>query len=146
MHPPCPVVPLRLQTVPVLPIVRLPPASDSRPHDPTPGAYHAGFNHGYNCAESVNFGTRRWVPLGAAAGVCRCNPDSVTIDMRLFRWGGKRLVLSMVWLVGAWELGILLHDSMARHGVTRQANRTASCPIRNSVSGPPCLFRCGPGR
>ncbi|GIL53254.1 hypothetical protein Vafri_8903 [Volvox africanus] len=50
-----------------------------------PGAYHAGYNCGYNCAESVNFGTRRWVPLGATAAVCKCNPDSVTIDMRLFR-------------------------------------------------------------
>lgn len=50
-----------------------------------PGAYHAGFNHGYNCAESVNFATRRWIPIGAKAAVCKCNPDSVTIDMRMFR-------------------------------------------------------------
>ncbi|GAX80508.1 hypothetical protein CEUSTIGMA_g7946.t1 [Chlamydomonas eustigma] len=50
-----------------------------------PGAYHAGFNAGFNCAESVNFGTRRWIPIGARAGVCKCSPDSVKIDMRLFR-------------------------------------------------------------
>eukprot|EP00197_Chlamydomonas_leiostraca_P012290 CAMPEP_0202869650 /NCGR_PEP_ID=MMETSP1391-20130828/12572_1 /ASSEMBLY_ACC=CAM_ASM_000867 /TAXON_ID=1034604 /ORGANISM="Chlamydomonas leiostraca, Strain SAG 11-49" /LENGTH=376 /DNA_ID=CAMNT_0049549991 /DNA_START=57 /DNA_END=1184 /DNA_ORIENTATION=- len=50
-----------------------------------PGAYHAGFNTGYNCAESLNFATKRWIPIGARAGVCRCNPDSVKIDMRLFR-------------------------------------------------------------
>lgn len=50
-----------------------------------PGAYHAGFNHGYNCAESVNFATKKWIPLGAVASYCDCNPDSVKIDMRLFR-------------------------------------------------------------
>ncbi|EFJ44031.1 Jumonji domain-containing protein [Volvox carteri f. nagariensis] len=50
-----------------------------------PGAYHAGYNCGYNCAESVNFGTRWWVPVGAKSAVCKCNPDSVFIDMRLFR-------------------------------------------------------------
>lgn len=49
-----------------------------------PGAYHAGFNHGYNLAESVNFATRSWVPIGAKAGYCTCQEDSVKIDMRLF--------------------------------------------------------------
>ena len=49
-----------------------------------PGAYHAGFNHGYNLAESVNFATPAWVPIGARASFCTCRPDSVKIDMRLF--------------------------------------------------------------
>jgi hypothetical protein len=49
-----------------------------------PGAYHAGFNHGYNCAESTNFATRAWVPVGAAASACGCAGDEVRIDMRLF--------------------------------------------------------------
>lgn len=49
-----------------------------------PGAYHAGFNHGYNIAESVNFATKAWVPVGARAGFCTCRSDSVKIDMRLF--------------------------------------------------------------
>lgn len=49
-----------------------------------PGAYHAGFNHGFNLAESVNFATPAWVPIGARASFCTCRPDSVKIDMRLF--------------------------------------------------------------
>eukprot|EP00850_Spirogloea_muscicola_P007538 SM000038S14351 [mRNA] locus=s38:407647:411817:+ [translate_table: standard] len=49
-----------------------------------PGVYHAGFNHGYNCAESTNFATKRWLEMGAKAKACTCSRDSVKIDMALF--------------------------------------------------------------
>lgn len=45
-----------------------------------PGAYHAGFNHGYNCAESTNFATPAWIPIGAKARSCFCQGDTVHID------------------------------------------------------------------
>ena len=35
-----------------------------------PGAYHAGFNFGYNCAESTNFATRSWIGVGARCASC----------------------------------------------------------------------------
>ena len=47
-----------------------------------PGTYHAGFNHGFNCAEAVNFASPRWVPLGRQAGFCNCRgSDTVRFDV-----------------------------------------------------------------
>lgn len=32
-----------------------------------PYAYHAGYNHGFNCAESTNFALPRWIEFGKRA-------------------------------------------------------------------------------
>ena len=49
-----------------------------------PGAYHFGFNAGFNVAEATNFGVPEWIPFGRRARVCLCRPDSVRIDMDQF--------------------------------------------------------------
>lgn len=37
-----------------------------------PRGYHAGFNLGFNCAESVNFALESWIDIGRKAKACEC--------------------------------------------------------------------------
>lgn len=49
-----------------------------------PYGYHAGYNHGLNCAESTNFASPRWIDFGRKASQCLCRKDNVKIDMDIF--------------------------------------------------------------
>ncbi|CAG0887835.1 unnamed protein product [Cyprideis torosa] len=64
-----------------------------------PYGYHAGFNHGFNCAESTNFALPRWVEYGKRASACSCRGDMVKISMDTFvqRFQPERYEL---WKVG----------------------------------------------
>jgi jumonji domain-containing protein 2 len=49
-----------------------------------PYAYHSGFNHGFNCAESTNFALERWIEYGKRARQCDCGRSRVMFSMDVF--------------------------------------------------------------
>lgn len=46
-----------------------------------PGAYHLGYNCGFNCAESVNFAFDSWIKIGKKSKACLCIGDTVRLDI-----------------------------------------------------------------
>ncbi|KAI7874835.1 JmjC-domain-containing protein [Lichtheimia hyalospora FSU 10163] len=52
-----------------------------------PYGYHAGYNLGLNCAESVNFALDSWIEIGRRAKACTCVSDSVMIDVDALQHG-----------------------------------------------------------
>ena len=49
-----------------------------------PDGYHAGFNTGFNVAESINFSSPKWVQYGRRCGFCRCFPYTFRMDIDHF--------------------------------------------------------------
>lgn len=88
-----------------------------------PYGYHAGFNHGFNCAESTNFATERWVEYGKRATQCTCSKDMVKISMDTFvkRFQPERYEK---WLAG---------QDIGPHPEEPNRNTAAPTPTENDI-------------
>ncbi|CAB3388861.1 Hypothetical predicted protein [Cloeon dipterum] len=49
-----------------------------------PRCYHAGFDHGFNISEGINFASERWIPIGKRSTRCKCQESTVDIPMDIF--------------------------------------------------------------
>ena len=70
---------LRQESVPLVRMVQRESEGDQ-----LPWRLPRGFNCGFNCAESTNLATKKWVEIGRRAKACLCSKDSVRFDMGLF--------------------------------------------------------------
>lgn len=109
-----------------------------------PYGYHAGFNHGFNCAESTNFASPRWVEYGKRASQCLCRPDNVKISMDTFikRFQPERYEL---WLQGK-DVGPHPEDPNRHSAAPVPSEKDILCNKNNNMEIPKLYLEAGKKR
>ncbi|XP_045126574.1 protein piccolo-like isoform X2 [Portunus trituberculatus] len=99
-----------------------------------PYGYHAGFNQGFNCAESTNFAMPRWVEYGKRATQCQCRTDMVKISMDTFvkRFQPERYEL---WLAGK-DIGPHPEDPTRSSAAAQPSLNDVLCNKKNVTPSP----------
>ncbi|XP_068236737.1 uncharacterized protein [Palaemon carinicauda] len=99
-----------------------------------PYGYHAGFNHGFNCAESTNFAMPRWVEYGKRATQCQCRGDMVKISMDTFvkRFQPERYEL---WIAGK-DVGPHPEDPTRSSAAAQPSINDILCNKKNELPSP----------
>lgn len=82
-----------------------------------PFGYHAGFNYGFNIAESVNFAHDSWLGIGVKAKKCTCVSHSVGIDVQ-----------SMIALIKEAGSELKFSNTKALNAKPRRLGRCVLCP------------------
>ena len=95
-----------------------------------PGAYHCGFNHGFNCAESTNFATPAWFPFGAKARSCNCQGACSTWSGHPCGQPGDSLARCLNYP------GDTVHIDMRLFGVEPQPLRARGAAAKRKAKGP----------
>lgn len=99
-----------------------------------PYAYHCGYNNGFNCAESVNFALPSWLEYGKKAKSCKCQSDTVKIDIETLEKGYKEYEEGLLDLKEVDEIKALHKAKKKSKSPRRMFNPTSKYETRKSIS------------
>ncbi|KZO99524.1 JmjC-domain-containing protein [Calocera viscosa TUFC12733] len=112
-----------------------------------PQGYHAGINLGFNCAESVNFALQGWEDVVKKADWCKCEADSVKLDIDALREEAREIQAKQAKTVGPRDTkvpkkrkiaeGVAEEEPKSAKRIKRQHSASIPNPIAVKATRPP---------